>query len=118
MLMDVKIRKDGMEHIALTVEILWQIWKAKNEAEFEDKVKHPMAVIRKIVKEWEKYQQSQRIEQQLSISETDIADVQEEMVEESDNMLIISVEEGQRIEAQNMGIGITAENTQRQICAE
>ena len=38
-------------------------------------------------------------------------------MEESDNMLIISVEVGQPIEGQNMGIGITAQNTQSQICA-
>ena len=61
--MEVKARKEGMQHIALTVGILWQIWKARNEAEFEDKERHPMEVVTKAVEEWEKYQQSQQAEQ-------------------------------------------------------
>ena len=55
MLMEAHTRKDGREHIALTVEILWQIWKAGNEAEFEERDRHPMEVIRKAVKDWEEY---------------------------------------------------------------
>ncbi|XP_027181770.1 uncharacterized protein LOC113780156 [Coffea eugenioides] len=117
MLMEVKSRKDGMQHIALTVEILWQIWKARNEVEFEEKHKHPMAVITKAVKEWEEFQQAQRIEQQLSISETETAEVQDEMVGENDNIRTISIAVGQHTEGQNMGIGITVQNTQSQICA-
>ena len=56
--MEVQTRKEGREHINLTVEILWQIWKVRNEAEFEGKDRHPMQVIRKAMKDWEEYQQS------------------------------------------------------------
>ena len=49
--MEVKARKEGRERITLTVDILWQIWKAINAVEFEDKERHPMKVITKAVKE-------------------------------------------------------------------
>nr|XP_027082417.1 uncharacterized protein LOC113704743 [Coffea arabica] len=113
-LMEVKARKDGMEHI---VDILWQIWKARNETEFEEKDRHPMEVIRKAVKEWEEYQKSQQTEHQMSISETEIAHEQEERVGEDENMLNICEDVGQHVEGQNMGIGITTENNMSQICA-
>ncbi|XP_027090263.2 uncharacterized protein [Coffea arabica] len=117
MLMEVQTRKDGREHIALTVKILWQIWKARNEAEFEENDRHPMEVIRKAIKDWEEYHQSQQIEHQMSISETEIAQDEEERVGEDDNLLNISVEVGQHVEGQNMGIGVTAENNLCQKCA-
>mgnify|MGYP004717015259 CR=1 FL=1 len=58
--MEVQNRKDGMEHIALTVDILWQIWKVRNESEFEEKDRHPMEIVRKAIKDWEEYCQSQQ----------------------------------------------------------
>ena len=73
MLLEVKARKDGMEHIALTEDILWQIWKARNESEFEDKERHPMEVIRKAIKDWKEYHQSQQTVHHMSISKTKIA---------------------------------------------
>nr|XP_027082185.1 uncharacterized protein LOC113704482 [Coffea arabica]XP_027082186.1 uncharacterized protein LOC113704484 [Coffea arabica] len=115
--MEVTDRKEGREHIALTVDILWQIWKARNTVEFEDKERHPMKVITKVVMEWEEYLKSQQPEQQVSISETDIADVQEQRVVEDTNTLTISVHVGQHLEGLNMGIGITAENRLHQLSA-
>ncbi|XP_071924683.1 uncharacterized protein [Coffea arabica] len=85
MLMEVQTLKDGREHITLTVEILWQIWKARNEVEFKGKNRHPMEVIRKAIKDWEEYYQSQQIEYHMSISETEIAQDEEERVGEDDN---------------------------------
>ncbi|XP_027174688.1 uncharacterized protein LOC113774342 [Coffea eugenioides] len=116
MLMEVQTRKDGREHITLTVEILWQIWKVRNEVEFEGKNRHPMEVIRKATKDWEEYHQSQQIEHRMSISETEIAQDEEERVGEDDNLLNISVEVGQHVEGQNMGIGVTTENNLCQKC--
>ena len=99
--MEVKARKEGREHITLTVDILWQIWKAINAVEFEDKERHPMKVITKAVKEWEEYLKSQQAEQQVSITEIDTANAQEEMVGEDANTLIICVHVGHHFEGQN-----------------
>ncbi|XP_027090165.1 uncharacterized protein [Coffea arabica] len=71
MLMEVQTRKEGREHINLTVNILWQIWKARNAAEFDGKDTHPMEVIRKAIKDCKEYHQSQQIQHQLSMSETE-----------------------------------------------
>ncbi|XP_027184267.1 uncharacterized protein LOC113782585 [Coffea eugenioides] len=109
-LMEVQVRKEGREHINLTVEILWQIWKARNEAEFEGKDRHPMQVIRKAMKEWEEYQQSQQKQHQMSILETETAQDEEVWMGDEECLLNISVEVGQHVEGQNMGIGVTAEN--------
>nr|XP_027081023.1 uncharacterized protein LOC113703745 [Coffea arabica] len=116
-LMEAQTRREGLEHIALTVEILWQIWKARNEAEFEEKDRHPMEVIRKAIKDWEEYQQAQQMEHHMSISKTEVAQEDEERLREEDNLLNISVEVGQHAEGQNMGIGVTAENNRSQKCA-
>ncbi|XP_027169409.1 uncharacterized protein LOC113769134 [Coffea eugenioides] len=115
MLMEVKARKDGMEHIALAVDIFWHIWKAKNEAKFEGKDRHPMEVVRKAVDDWEEYHKCQQAEQRMSISETETANEQEDRREPEGNMLIIRVNVGQHIEGQNMGIGITTTNALNQI---
>ena len=49
--MEAEKRLGGQSHIELITNILWQIWKVRNETEFEDKDRHPMKVIRKTIKE-------------------------------------------------------------------
>ena len=41
-----------MEHIALTVNILWQLWKARNGRTFNETPRHPMKIIQKAHGEW------------------------------------------------------------------
>ncbi|XP_027109391.2 uncharacterized protein [Coffea arabica] len=113
-LMEVKVRKDGMQHICLTVDILWHIWKSRNEAEFESKDRHPMEVVRNAVNDWEEYHQCLQVQQRMSISETEIANDPGEL---DRNILSIHVNVGQHMEGHNMGIGITATNGNNQIGA-
>ena len=40
-----KSRQDGEDHLALTVNILWQVWKSRNEWEFNNKQRHAMTTI-------------------------------------------------------------------------
>ena len=40
-LMEAKGREDGEQHSALTVNILWQIWKSRNQMQFKKVRKCP-----------------------------------------------------------------------------
>nr|XP_027091826.1 uncharacterized protein LOC113712542 [Coffea arabica] len=52
-------RVNGKEHIALTVIILWQIWKAGNGKQFNNKCIDPRIVVDKAVLEWNEHQLAQ-----------------------------------------------------------
>ena len=41
------LRDKGEDHIILTVNILWQIWKSRNAICFNDKRKDPLMVVTK-----------------------------------------------------------------------
>ena len=116
-LMGVKERKDGMQHICLTVDILWHIWKSRNEVEFEGKHRHPMEVVRKAANDFEEYHNCQQVQQCMSISETEIANEQEQTREPEQDILSIHIHVGQHTEELNMGIGITVTNAMNQLGA-
>ncbi|XP_071921851.1 uncharacterized protein [Coffea arabica] len=51
-MLDAICRTEGREHIELTVNILWQIWKRRNEWKFNAKRKHPWKTVKKAQQEW------------------------------------------------------------------
>ncbi|XP_071939782.1 uncharacterized protein [Coffea arabica] len=55
-----KKREQGQEHIALTVNILWQIWKARNRKTFEEKEADPRKTVQKAIVEWDEYTETQK----------------------------------------------------------
>ncbi|XP_027076016.1 uncharacterized protein [Coffea arabica] len=55
-LMEAKARDAGKEHICLTVNLLWQIWKSRNRVQFEREVGCPGIVGMKAVQEWNEYE--------------------------------------------------------------
>ncbi|XP_027098872.1 uncharacterized protein [Coffea arabica] len=60
--------QQGMEHIALTVTIVWHIWKARKERMFEAKVKEPMRIITKASNEWLEFQSMDKPRRVLRVS--------------------------------------------------
>ncbi|XP_071933891.1 uncharacterized protein [Coffea arabica] len=46
-------RIEGREHIELTTNILWQIWKRRNEWKFNAKREHPWKTVNKAQQEWQ-----------------------------------------------------------------
>ena len=50
--MDAQDRIEGKNHIALTVNILWQIWKSKNQVQFNEMSNCPGRTAGKAVQEW------------------------------------------------------------------
>ncbi|XP_071901099.1 uncharacterized protein [Coffea arabica] len=54
-LMDVERRPEGKTHIALTVNILWQIWKDGNQIQFNGVSNCPGRTVSKAMHEWVEY---------------------------------------------------------------
>lgn len=59
-LMQVTKREEGREHIILTANLLWQIWKARNESQFNKEERDPFLPVHKAVGEWREYQEATR----------------------------------------------------------
>ncbi|XP_027067716.1 uncharacterized protein [Coffea arabica] len=55
-----KERDHGQGHIALTVNILWQIWKARNRKAFEAQEADPRKSVQQALVEWEEYIEAQK----------------------------------------------------------
>nr|XP_027083638.1 uncharacterized protein LOC113705936 [Coffea arabica] len=58
-LKDAMKKEKGKERIELMVILLWQIWKSRNEMQFNDRRRDPMIAVNKVVMEWREYQEAQ-----------------------------------------------------------
>ncbi|XP_027070497.2 uncharacterized protein [Coffea arabica] len=47
----------GQERVSLTINILWQIWKARNKKLFEQANQDPVKIVRKAQEEWLEFEQ-------------------------------------------------------------
>ena len=52
-------RPEGKEHIMVTINIMWQIWKSKNQIQFSGERKCPGLTINKAKCEWIEHQKTQ-----------------------------------------------------------
>ncbi|XP_027182377.1 uncharacterized protein LOC113780798 [Coffea eugenioides] len=55
-LMEAQVRKEGREHIELTINVLWQIWKSRNLIQFNREGRCPGLTSNKAVQEWLEFQ--------------------------------------------------------------
>ena len=58
-------KEKGKECIELMVILLWQIWKSRNEMQFNDRRRDPMKAVNKAVMEWREYQEAQEAEMEV-----------------------------------------------------
>lgn len=58
--MEAKARDAGRDHICLTVNILWQIWKSRNRFQFHKEEGCPGKTVMKAVNEWNEYDAAQQ----------------------------------------------------------
>ena len=72
-LIQARSRKEGRHHIALTANILWQLWKDRNEREFEGKERESMKIVQKANTEWMEYEEVGKEKEKESTVETDEA---------------------------------------------
>lgn len=115
--MEARKRKDGNEHIALTVEILWKIWKARNDKEFKDPGRHPMMVIQKALRECEEYRFALGQSHQMSMQETSESKDLFQSSYVDPETITFHLQAGPHVEGQNMGIGVLATSRMNQIQA-
>ena len=54
-LVEVKGILEGRNHIVLTVNILWQLWKSRNQVQFNGVRNCPERTANKVVHEWAEY---------------------------------------------------------------
>ena len=54
--MEAQARKEGREHIELTINVLWQIWKSRNLIQFNREGRCPGLTSNKAVQEWLEFQ--------------------------------------------------------------
>ena len=54
-LMEATKKEEGNEHICLIGNLLWQVWKTRNEGQFWGVKRHPMVDTNKAMHEWEEY---------------------------------------------------------------
>ena len=55
------VREKGEEHITFTVNLLWQIWKDRNEINFKGNGRDPRVVVQRALTEWLEYQEIQGV---------------------------------------------------------
>ncbi|XP_071920757.1 uncharacterized protein [Coffea arabica] len=77
-------RDQGMDHISLTAYILWQIWKSRNDKEFNNKTHDPAQVINKAWNAWMEFNEGIKKARRCSIEQT-TAPLQMEEQEASQN---------------------------------
>lgn len=77
-------RNEGKQHIALTANILWQLWKDRNELEFEGKEREGIRIVQKASTEWMEFEEAGKGKEVRSTSETEAANARlgEEGMEE------------------------------------
>ena len=59
-----------MEHITLTLNILWQVWKARNNRIFNASPRHPIRITQKAQNEWLEYKEAIIKGKMMSMPET------------------------------------------------
>ena len=64
---EAKSKTGGADHIVLTVNILWQLWKARNDSIFNGKHQHPCEIVQKAQSEWIEFVAAQEMDKRVSI---------------------------------------------------
>ncbi|XP_027086508.1 uncharacterized protein [Coffea arabica] len=107
-LMEASSRKEGQQHQTLTVNILWQLWKARNEKIFNNKSRNPFDIVQKAHLEWIEYTEVQGTGKLASRQETSASNEEAPGDTTNSNTMTIIVEVSQQKETKTMGIGIVA----------
>ncbi|CDP14440.1 unnamed protein product [Coffea canephora] len=110
MILHAKTRQEGDDHIALTVNVLWQIWKSRNARIFNSAQQHPLKVSEKAAQEWKEYQEA--FQQRIRKSTTDTRRQEEINRREQTCSEVVTqkLATQHQIGNNSFGIGITAAN--------
>lgn len=102
-------RPKGMEHIGLTANILWQVWKDRNKKEFENiSSVVPARTIGKAQKEWLEQEESWNSKTSQSPEETTSNIVKHHQGQAEEGTIILDVATTSQYDQVSLGIGVTA----------
>lgn len=107
--MEARTRPEGFKHLSLTVNILWQIWKSRNNTEFKGKLQMPWKVIHTAQEEWMEFEELRCKTTTMSTEETAQLPIYHQTNEDSEAVQIrIAVH---RLERNwRLGIGVVITN--------
>ncbi|XP_027171847.1 putative late blight resistance protein homolog R1B-17 [Coffea eugenioides] len=112
-------RKEGKQHLALTANILWQLWKDRNQLEFEGKEKDGLKVVQKASIEWMEFEEAGTGKEDRSTSETVAAHAtQREEGMEVRDLVELHIATQKATEGHKMGIGVVAKLNGTRIIAD
>ncbi|XP_027150159.1 uncharacterized protein LOC113750373 [Coffea eugenioides] len=100
-------RQAGDEHLGLTVNILWQIWKSRNEWEFNNNQRHALKTIQTAQEEWIEFCEVYKDKEQLSTVETAANQFQGVEVEDAE-VVQVKIAALRNPNSNEVGIGVTA----------
>ncbi|XP_027150180.1 uncharacterized protein LOC113750404 [Coffea eugenioides] len=113
-MLEVSYRTEGREHIELTTNILWQIWKRRNEWKFNAKRKHPWKTVNKGQQEWQ--EQASAWSKETMIPEDAERDGEEvEPVDVRSDEMHIRISTSVQKQTNSVGTGILATNFSHQV---
>ena len=102
-------RARGMEHIGLTSNILWQVWKERNQKEFENKTScSPARTIVKAQKEWLEQEEIMKGKTSLSTRETSSNLEEHYQGHDKEGTIMLDMATTSQHGQVSLGIGVTA----------
>ncbi|XP_027170518.1 uncharacterized protein LOC113774181 [Coffea eugenioides] len=104
---EARYRALGSQHLALTVNILWQIWKARNDWEFKGEYHQPWRTIKKAQEEWLEFEEATNKETRMSTGETSLDNHDDQQLEPEGGTVIMRVAATSYTDKPVLGIGIT-----------
>ncbi|XP_027076996.2 uncharacterized protein [Coffea arabica] len=112
---EAKARTEGNDHLSLTANILWHIWKNRNAREFDGKQRQPWKTVQKAQEEWFEFKEANDKSSTRSIEETGTRQSQVQLQEQRHNSVTLRLAIQVRKVTSQLGIGITcAGNIQQQ----
>ncbi|XP_027158012.1 uncharacterized protein LOC113759629 [Coffea eugenioides] len=107
-----KQRDHGQEHIALTVNILWQIWKARNRKAFEAKETDPRKSVQQAIVEWEEHIEAQKDTDGECIQQTTNSSSRGKWIPAPGGLIQINTDAAFSQNIGRTGIGVVARNAE------
>ncbi|XP_027162908.1 uncharacterized protein LOC113763339 [Coffea eugenioides] len=106
---DARNRPRGMEHIGLTANILWQVWKERNQKEFENKTScSPARTVEKAHKEWLEQEEIMKGRTSQSTRETSFTQEEHYKGQDKEGTICLDVATTSQHGQVSLGIGVTA----------